>query len=102
MKGLGGLFLFFGVGSIVLDGFGYEFVIMSWIHNWGVETAWLIIKATIGFGIFLFVIGLFVDNKIVEGAREQRRSDRLRELGQHMPPQSDSLTEKELSDLKGL
>ena len=89
MKGLGGLFLFFGVGSISLDFLGYEFVIMSWIHNWGVETAWLIIKSMIGFGIFLFVIGLFVDKKIVEAASDQRLSDRLRELRQNTPPQSD-------------
>ena len=89
MKGLGGLFLFFGVGSIALDFFGYEFIIMSWIHHWGVETAWLIIKAMIGFGIFLFVIGLFVDSKIIEAAKDERRAERLRELGQHPPPQQD-------------
>ena len=70
MKGLGGLLLFFGIGSIALDIFGYEFVIMSWIHNWGTEVAWLIIKGMIGFGVVLFVFGLFFDNKIMEATRE--------------------------------
>ena len=80
MKGIGLILLFFGIGPIVLDFFGYEFVIMFWIFNWGVEVAWIIIKSLIGGGVILFVLGMFFDGKISEANSASRLDHALAEL----------------------
>ena len=66
MKRLGGFLLFFGIGSFLLNFFGYEFVIMSWIHMWGLETARLIILSMIVGGVAFIILGQIFDNKMVE------------------------------------
>ncbi len=68
MKGIGLILLFFGIGSIVFDFFGYEFFVMSWIFNWGAEVAWIIIKSMIGGGAILSALGLFFDGRISDQA----------------------------------
>ena len=40
MKNIGGLLVFFGIGSIVLHFLGMEFRLLSWIDNWGETVGW--------------------------------------------------------------
>ena len=56
MKQIGGLLLFFGLGSMVLYLLEMEFIVLQWIDTWGVETGWAIRigMAVIG-AILLFV-----------------------------------------------
>ena len=35
MQGIGGLLVFFGAGSFILNMMGREFALTSWIDNWG-------------------------------------------------------------------
>lgn len=42
MKTVGGYLFFFGAGSIALDFVGMEFILMSWIDNWGPSVGWSI------------------------------------------------------------
>ena len=57
MKQIGGLLLFFGVGSMVLYFLEMEFFLLQWIDNWGIEVGWGIrIGIAVG-GAVLFFIG---------------------------------------------
>ena len=40
MKTLGGWMFFFGIGSIILNYLGREFVLLSWIDTWGPTVGW--------------------------------------------------------------
>ena len=40
MKSWGLTFLIFAVGSCILHALGREFIILSWINNWGEEIGW--------------------------------------------------------------
>jgi predicted small integral membrane protein len=42
MKKLGGYMFFFGVGSIILDMLGRQFIILAWIDMWGPQVGWAI------------------------------------------------------------
>ena len=42
MKSFGGTLVFFGVGSLVLNTFGYEFYLLMWIDMWGETIGWVI------------------------------------------------------------
>lgn len=53
MKKLGAYMLFFGIGSIVLNYFNMQFIILSWIDTWG---------TTVGLGIR---IGLIVGGAVL-------------------------------------
>ena len=57
MKGLGGLLVFFGVGSIVLNLMEREFVILSWIDNWGENVGWGIKIGFIVVGGLMWLMG---------------------------------------------
>lgn len=56
------LFLF-GVGSIVLHFLNMEFVILSWIDNWGPNVSWIIRGALAGVGGILLLVGSLVEDK---------------------------------------
>ncbi|MCB1609897.1 MAG: hypothetical protein KDI71_23290 [Xanthomonadales bacterium] len=57
MKTIGGYLFFFGLGSILLHFFEMEFVVLSWIENWGADTAWGIRGAMIVIGAALWFFG---------------------------------------------
>ena len=57
MKGLAGLLLFFGGGSIVLNLIEMEFVIMSWMDMWGERTGWAIKIGMLVVGSGLWLMG---------------------------------------------
>ena len=57
LKTIGGLLLFFGILSIVLDFFNAVPSIMAWIYNWGDNTAWIIKIAFVVVGLLLIRIG---------------------------------------------
>ncbi|MCY2939227.1 MAG: hypothetical protein NTV55_12835 [Planctomycetota bacterium] len=42
MKSIGGYLFFFGMGSMVLNYLGYEFMLLNWIDWWGPENGWAI------------------------------------------------------------
>ncbi len=42
MKKWGGYLFFFGVGSIVLSFMDMEFILLTWIDNWGEGIGWSI------------------------------------------------------------
>ena len=56
MKRLGRNLLFFGIGSIVLNLVGMQFIILSWIDTWGDTVGWairgtIIVAGAVCFGI---------------------------------------------------
>lgn len=57
MKKLGGTLFFFGVGSIVLNLIGMEFIILAWIDLWGPTVGWIIRGALAVVGGVLWLIG---------------------------------------------
>lgn len=40
MKRIGGYLIFFGIGSILLQMVGLQFILLGWIGHWGETTAW--------------------------------------------------------------
>ena len=46
-----------GVGSILLNLIGYEFVLLMWIDMWGSTIGWAIRIAAIVIGAVLFFLG---------------------------------------------
>ncbi|MES2572920.1 MAG: hypothetical protein V4710_23050 [Verrucomicrobiota bacterium] len=42
MKSIGGNMFFFGIGSIILNLLGMEFIILAWIDIWGDSIGWAI------------------------------------------------------------
>lgn len=57
MKLIGGLLLFFGLGSIILYFLEMQFTLMQWVDNWGSETGWAIRVGMAVVGAILFFIG---------------------------------------------
>ena len=57
MKNIGSTLLLLGVGTIVLNLIGFEFIILSWIDNWGEAVGWAIRGLLIVAGGVLFVLG---------------------------------------------
>lgn len=57
MKQLGGALFFFGIGSAVLYFLEMQFVILSWIDNWGETNAWIIRGAMAVIGGVLWMAG---------------------------------------------
>lgn len=57
MKNIGIYLLIAGIGSIVLNQFGYEFTLLSWIDNWGEATGWAIRAGAILAGAALAFLG---------------------------------------------
>ena len=57
MKSLGSTLLFFGIGTVVLNLVGYEFVILAWVDMWGETVGWLIRGAIFALGGILFLLG---------------------------------------------
>lgn len=67
MKSIGMYMAIFGIGSIVLNQFGYEFSILMWIDNWGTGVGWGIRIGFVVVGAVLFVLG---KNEEVEEAEQ--------------------------------
>ncbi len=63
MKNIGSMLLFFGVGSIVLGFFGYDFRLVSWVDMWGETTGWAIRGGVIAAGAGLFFLGWRADQE---------------------------------------
>jgi len=57
MKNIGGYLFFFGVGSIVLYFLNMEFIILSWVDNWGYTVGWTIRGVMIVLGGALWLLG---------------------------------------------
>ena len=56
MQKLGGYLLFFGIGSIILNFIGMQFIILSWIDTWGASVGWAIRIGLIVAGAALMLI----------------------------------------------
>jgi hypothetical protein len=46
-----------GIGSIILNQFGYEFRLLSWIDAWGPGVGWAIRGGLIALGAILVLLG---------------------------------------------
>jgi hypothetical protein len=57
MKSIGGYMFFFGIGSIILYFLNMQFVILSWIDNWGPTVGWSIRGALSVVGALLWLMG---------------------------------------------
>ena len=57
MKNIGIYLMIGGAGSIVLNQFGYEFVLLAWIDTWGETVGWVIRGAAIAAGAALWFFG---------------------------------------------
>ena len=49
--------LFFGIGTIVLNLIGYEFIILMWLDTWGPEIGWALRGAMVVAGLAPFFVG---------------------------------------------
>lgn len=56
MRGLANFLLIFGVGSVILNLLGREFVILMWIDTWGTEIGWAIRVGMIAAGAALWIV----------------------------------------------
>ncbi len=54
MKSIGTYLMIGGIGSILLNQFGYEFKLLMWIDMWGENVAWGIRGGAIVVGAILF------------------------------------------------
>jgi hypothetical protein len=56
MKTIGGYMFFFGIGSIILNYMEREFIVLSWIDNWGPNVGWgiRIGLSVVGAGLWLY------------------------------------------------
>ena len=57
MKKIGMYLIIAGIGSILLNQFGYEFKLLMWIDNWGETVGWSIRGGAIVVGAALFFLG---------------------------------------------
>lgn len=57
MKGIGGLLVLLGAGSFVLNMMQREFIVISWIDNWGPTVGMAIRVAMIVVGAVLWFMG---------------------------------------------
>lgn len=63
IRQVGKTVLFFGIGTIVLNLVGYEFVILMWLDSWGHEVGWVLRSAMVVLGmVLMFVGGLMTGN----------------------------------------
>jgi len=65
LKTIGGYLFFFGLGSIVLNLLGREFVVLMWIDNWGETVGWIIRGGGAALGAILWLVGNAKANKPV-------------------------------------
>lgn len=66
MKSVGWLLVIFGAGSFVLSLIGYNFSLLMWIDNWGVEAGWAIRAAMVVAGGVLILLGMKAESGAVE------------------------------------
>jgi len=57
MKGIGGLLVLLGAGSFVLNMMEREFIVISWIDNWGPTVGMAIRVAMVVVGAVLWFTG---------------------------------------------
>lgn len=57
MGRLGFNLILFGLGSILLNFFKYEFILLMWVDNWGPTVGWAIRIGLVGLGVVLVVLG---------------------------------------------
>jgi len=57
MKSIGGWLVILGLGSFLLQRFGYEFRLLSWVDNWGPTVGLAIRLGCVVAGIALYVLG---------------------------------------------
>lgn len=55
MKSWGIFLIIMAVGSAVLPRLGMQFIILSWIENWGETAAWIIRGALLAIGVGLVI-----------------------------------------------
>lgn len=60
-----------GIGSILLNQFGYEFSLLMWIDNWGENVGWMIRGCAIVVGAVLFFVGMRTENEEAQPQTEQ-------------------------------
>ncbi|MDH5681352.1 MAG: TerB family tellurite resistance protein [Spirochaetota bacterium] len=63
MLNIGGYLIFFGLGSMILNAVGYEFVIISWIDSWGESIGWGIRVGLVAVGAVVGGYGLYQNNR---------------------------------------
>ena len=66
MKNIGIYLIIAGIGSILLNQFGYEFKLLMWIDNWGETVGWAIRGGAIVAGAVIFFIGKNSGSKVIE------------------------------------
>jgi hypothetical protein len=62
MKSIGGYLFFFGLGSIVLDFFNMQFMLLAWIDMWGPTVGWAIRIGLVLVGGVLWLLGRNKEN----------------------------------------
>jgi hypothetical protein len=57
MRRVGTWLLVFGIGSMLLNQFGYEFRLLGWIDTWGPAVGWSIRGGMAALGAVLVLLG---------------------------------------------
>jgi hypothetical protein len=74
MKTIGLYLVIGGVGSIVLNLVGYEFVVLMWIDTWGETVGWAIRGSAIIVGAILWFLGKDEEPEETEEAEEAQEA----------------------------
>jgi hypothetical protein len=70
MKSFGFYLLIAGIGSILLNQFGYEFKLLMWIDNWGENIGWAIRGGAIVIGAIMIAVGMKQEKQAPTEAQE--------------------------------
>ncbi|QDT38530.1 hypothetical protein [Stratiformator vulcanicus] len=62
MAKLGGTLLLFGIGSMILNLLGLEFILLMWVDLWGPTIGWGIRIGMAVVGLILVVVGAATDS----------------------------------------
>lgn len=68
MGRLGFNLILFGLGSIALNFFHFEFVLLMWVDTWGPTVGWAIRIGLVALGVVLMVFGRMRDSAAASDA----------------------------------
>ena len=66
MKSLGATLFVLGLGSIILNLFGIEFIVLMWVDLWGATVGWIIRGAMTVVGLVLWGMAAMQEADLAE------------------------------------
>lgn len=63
MGGWGMTLVIFGLGSFLLNMFGFEFALLMWVDNWGATVGTVIRLGVAALGLVMMIVPRFITSK---------------------------------------